>query len=67
MIVAVGHEALALQSDEIGDGDGIAHLHVLGAAAIVIPVLFHEFEWIGGPVLAPRLHHVQMSDDQYRP
>ena len=62
--VAVRDIAFLLQTNEIGDGNGIGFLHVLGAAPIEIAVLFHEFERIGGPILAPRLDHVEVTDDQ---
>ena len=46
--------------------DGVAVLHVLRAAAVVVAVFLHELKRIGGPVFAPRLDHVEMSDQQHR-
>ncbi len=51
---------------KIGYRDGVAVLHVLGAAAIEIAVFLDELEGVGAPVLALRLDHVQVSDDQDR-
>ncbi len=65
--VAIRREPLPLQSNEIGDHDGIARLHVLRPAPIIIAVLLDELKRIGGPVLAPRFDHVEVADDENRP
>ena len=46
------------------DQDGVAVLHVLGAAAVEVAVLFDEFEWIGGPVLAESFDDIQVAEEQ---
>ena len=62
--VAVRDEALLFQADEIGNGDGVAVLHVLRAAAVVVAVLLDELKGVRAPILLARLHHVEMADDQ---
>ena len=66
--VAAGHPALPLPADEVGHQDGDALLDVLGSAAVEIAVLLGELERIesGRPILRPRLHHVEMGDQQNR-
>ena len=56
-----------LQAQERRGHDGIAALHVEHAAAVEVAVFFHQLEGVGAPVLAPRLHHVEMPDEQHRP
>ena len=65
--VAIRNEPLLLQSNEIGDHDGIAGLHVLRAATVVVAVLLDELKRIGGPVLGSRFDHVEVADDENRP
>ena len=64
--VAIGAEAFLLHADEGRHHDGVAVLHILRAAPVEVAVLFDELERIGRPVLAPRLHHVEVPDQQYR-
>jgi len=58
---------LLFHAQECRGHDGIAALHVEHAAAVEVAVFFHELEGVGAPVLAPRLHHVEMPDEQHRP
>ncbi len=64
--VPVGTVALATEADEGGHQNGVVHLHVLRPAPVEITVLLHELEWVGGPILTPRLYHVEVTDDQHR-
>ena len=64
--VAVRHEAFLLEADQGRDHDGIAVLHVLRAPAVVVTIFLHELKGVGGPVLAPGLNHVEVSDQQHR-
>ena len=64
--VAIRLVSLAFEANERGHQDGVVDLHVLSAAAIEVAVLFDKLERIGGPILAPRFHDIQVADDQDR-
>jgi hypothetical protein len=62
--VAVGNEALPFHANEIGDQDGIAFLHVVGATTVEVAVFLDELERIGGPVFAAGFDDVEVADEQ---
>src|SRR5216683_4512946 len=62
--VAVGDEALTLEADEVGDEDGVAVFHVLGAAAVEVAVLLDELEGVGGPLGLWCFDYVEVADDE---
>src|SRR5207249_3547243 len=64
--VAVGDEALALEPDQRRDQDRRSVLDVDRAAPVEVAVLLDQFVRIEGPVLAPRLDHVQVREKQDR-
>ena len=64
--IAIGLVAFFLEADEGGDENGIALLHVLRAAAVVVAVFFDELEGIGGPVFTARFHDIEMTDEENR-
>ncbi len=64
--VAGGDEALALETDEVGDQDGIVVLHVLGAAAVEVAVALDQLEGICVPLGLGRFDDVEMADDEER-
>ena len=61
--VAVGAVVFTVEADEVGDQDGVVHLHVLGAAAIEVAVFLDELEGVGGPVGAAGFDDVQVADE----
>ena len=65
--VATRAKTLVLHPQQRRRHDGIAILHILRAAAVEVAVLLDELEGIGAPVLAPRLDHVEVADEQHRP
>ena len=62
--IAVGLVVLFLHANEVGDEDGVAFLHVVGAAPVEVAVFFDELKGIGGPVFAARLDDVEMADEE---
>ena len=62
--VAVGSEIFFFQADEIGDQDGVAFFHVLGAAAVEVAVFFDELKGVGGPVGAEGFHDIEVADEE---
>ena len=64
--VAIGLVALLLQANKGGDQDGVAFLHVLGATAVEVAILFDKLKGIGGPVRTQRLDHVEVTDKENR-
>ena len=64
--VAIGLVVLFLHANEVGDEDGVAFLHVVGAAAVEVAVFFNELKRIGGPVFAARFDDVEMADEEDR-
>ena len=64
--IAVGLVVLFLHANELGDEDGVAFLHVVGAATVEVAVLFDELKRIGGPVFAAGFDDVEMSDEEDR-
>src|SRR6266436_1267728 len=62
--IAVRYVSFLFQADEIRDQDGIAFLHVLGAATVEVTVFLDEFEGIGGPVRAEGFDDVEVPDEK---
>ena len=62
--VARGNPAFFFEADEIRDQDGIALLVVRRAATIKEAIHLIELEWVHGPVLAQRFHHIKVSKKQ---
>ncbi len=61
--VAGGDEALALETNEVGDQDRVVVLHVLGAAAVEVAVALDQLEGVGVPLGLGRFDDVEMADD----
>ena len=66
MMSRVGLEALALEPDQRVHEDRGHRLVVAGAAPVEVAVLLHQRERVGGPVLAARLDHVEVGQQQQR-
>src|SRR5579864_4660818 len=64
--VAIRDIIFLLKTKQSGDHDGVTIFHVLSAASVEISVLLDELERVGSPVLAARLNHVEMSNEQDR-
>ena len=64
--VAGGREALSLEPYEIGREVGHLVLDVVRAATVEPPVAFRERERVHRPVFGPRLHDVEMGDEEDR-
>src|SRR5207237_938649 len=64
--VATRCVTLLLHSNQGCGHDGIAVLHVAGAAPVEEALLLDELEWIGRPVLAAGFDNVEMTNQQDR-
>src|SRR5437879_1725079 len=62
--IAIRDIAFFFQADEIGHQDGIAFLHVLGAAAVKVTVFLDEFEGIGSPIRTESFDDVQVANEK---
>ena len=60
----MGLKSLFPETNHIVDPDRSLGLHVVRSAAVEISVLFDHDEGIAGPVLAFRLHHIDMAEHQ---
>src|SRR5690348_9426367 len=59
-------EAGALEADEVGDEDGVAHLVVRGPAAVEVAVLLEKGERIDRPIRPARRDDVHVREDDDR-
>ena len=64
--IVVRNELLPLQSNQGFDERCVPILHVDGAAAVEPAILFGQLERVDRPILGPRLHHIQMPEEQDR-
>src|SRR5205807_4199789 len=62
--VSRGRPAFLFQADEIGYKNCVAVFDVHGATPIEVAINLIELERVHGPVLAQRLDHIQVADEQ---
>ena len=64
--IAIRFEAFALIPDQIRNPDGRLRFVIGGSASVEVAVLFNELERVHAPVLALRLHDIDVGQQQNR-